>query len=96
MSYREKTQRDATVYQNLLFLILNEAQHVSGATPPIIRSLKLHKQPLVLHAWKVVGRSEIINFDTLLHLVGFFHCKNCIMMHGSTHIKLVHVVYALL
>jgi hypothetical protein len=25
----------------LLFLILNEAQHVSGATPPIIRSLKL-------------------------------------------------------
>ena len=33
----------------LLFLILNEAQHVSGDTPPIIRSLKLHKQPLVLH-----------------------------------------------
>jgi hypothetical protein len=32
----------------LLFLILNEAQHVSGDTPPIIRSLKLHKQPLVL------------------------------------------------
>jgi hypothetical protein len=33
----------------LLFLILNEAQHVSGDTSPIIRSLKLHKQPLVLH-----------------------------------------------
>ena len=33
----------------LLFLILNEAQHVSGDAPPIIRSLKLHKQPLVLH-----------------------------------------------
>jgi len=33
----------------LLFLILNEAQHVSGDTPPIIRSLKLHKQLLVLH-----------------------------------------------
>jgi len=32
----------------LLFLILNEAQHVSGVTPPIFRSLKLHKQPLVL------------------------------------------------
>jgi hypothetical protein len=28
---------------------LYEAQHVSGDTPPIIRSLKLHKQPLVLH-----------------------------------------------
>ena len=31
-----------------LFLILNEAQHVSCDTPPIIRSLKLHKQPLAL------------------------------------------------
>ena len=39
----------------LLFLILNEAQRVSGDTPPIIWSLKLHKQPLVLHTWKVVG-----------------------------------------
>jgi hypothetical protein len=32
-----------------MFLILNEAQPVSGDTPPIIWSLKLHKQPLVLH-----------------------------------------------
>jgi hypothetical protein len=31
----------------LLFLILNKAQQVSGATPPIIRSLKLHK-----HVWQ--------------------------------------------
>ena len=43
----------------LLFLILNEIQHVSGDTPPIIRSLKMHKQPLVLHAWKVVGRAVV-------------------------------------
>ena len=43
----------------LLFLILNEAQHVSGDTPPIIRSVKLHKQPLVLHTWKVVGRAIV-------------------------------------
>jgi len=28
----------------------------------------------------------IINFDTLLHLVGFF-CMNCTMMYGSTDIK---------
>jgi len=51
----------------LLFLILNEAQRVSGDTPPIIRSLKLHKQPLVLHntvegcrtcsCWMLSGRS---------------------------------------
>jgi hypothetical protein len=27
----------------------------SGDTPPIIRSLKLHWQPLVFHTWKVVG-----------------------------------------
>jgi len=33
-----------------------EAQHVSGDTLPIIRSLKLHWQPLVFHTWKVVGR----------------------------------------
>jgi len=43
----------------LLFLVLNEAQHVSGDTAPIIRSLKLHKQPLVLHTWKVVGRIAV-------------------------------------
>jgi hypothetical protein len=43
----------------LLSLILNEAQHVSGHTPPIIRRLKLHKQRLVLHTWKVVGRAVV-------------------------------------
>jgi hypothetical protein len=37
------------VYQNFI-PYLNEARHVSGDTPPIIRSLKLHKQPLVLHS----------------------------------------------
>jgi len=31
-----------TVYQNFIFPYLYEAQHVSGDTPPIIRSLKLH------------------------------------------------------
>jgi hypothetical protein len=43
----------------LLILILNKAQHVSGDTPPIIRSLKLYKQPLDLHTWKVVGRAVV-------------------------------------
>jgi hypothetical protein len=43
----------------LLPLILNEAQHVSGDTQPIIRSLKLHNQPLVLYKWKVVGRAVV-------------------------------------
>jgi len=44
------------VYQNFIIPYLNEAQHVSGDTPPVIRSLKLHWQPLVFHTWKVVGR----------------------------------------
>ena len=34
---------------------LYEIQHVSGDTPPIIRNLKLHWQPLVFHTWKAVG-----------------------------------------
>jgi len=41
-----------------IFIIpyLYEAQHVWGDTPPIIGSLKLRWQPLVLRTWKVVGR----------------------------------------
>jgi hypothetical protein len=38
---------------------LNEAQHVSGDTPPIIWSPKPHKQPPALHTWKVVGSAAI-------------------------------------
>jgi hypothetical protein len=52
----KKFQQDATVYQNLIILYLYEAQHVSDDTPSIIRSLKLHWQPLLFHTWKVVGR----------------------------------------
>jgi len=44
------------MYQYLIIPYLYEAQHVSGDTPPIIRSLKLHWQPLVFHTWKAVGR----------------------------------------
>jgi hypothetical protein len=39
---------------NFTIPYLYEAQHVSGDTPPIIRCLKLHWQPLVFHTWKVV------------------------------------------
>jgi hypothetical protein len=42
------------MYQNFIIPYLHEAQHVSGDTPPINRSLKLHWQPLVFHTWKVV------------------------------------------
>ena len=44
------------MYQNFIIPHLYEDQHVSGDTPPIIRSLKLHWQPLAFHTWKVVGR----------------------------------------
>jgi hypothetical protein len=44
------------MYQNFIIPYLYEAQHVLGDAPPIIRSLKLHWQPLVFHMWKVDGR----------------------------------------
>ena len=44
------------MYQNFIIPYLYEAQHVSSDTPSIIRSLKRHWQPLVLHTWKFVGR----------------------------------------
>jgi len=55
----EKSNKMQQCIKILLIFILSEAQHVSGDTPPIIRSLKLHKQPLVLHTWKVVGRAVV-------------------------------------
>jgi len=48
-SYSEKPNKMQQCIKILLFLILNEAQHGSGDTLPIIRSLKLHQQPLVSH-----------------------------------------------
>jgi len=43
------------MYSNFITPYLYEAQYVSGDTPPIIRSLKAHWQPLVFHTWMVVG-----------------------------------------
>ena len=51
---QRKIQQDATIYQNIIIPYLYEAQHVSGKTPSIIRSLKLHWQPLVFPTWKVL------------------------------------------
>jgi len=58
-SYSEKPNKMQQCIKILSFLILNKAQHVSGDTPPIIRSLKLHRWPLVLHMWKVVRRAVV-------------------------------------
>jgi hypothetical protein len=46
------------MYQNCISY-LYKVQHVSGDTPPIIRSLKLHRQSLDLYTWKVVGRCQV-------------------------------------
>jgi hypothetical protein len=44
------------MYQSFIIPYLYETQHVSDDTPPIIRSLKLHWQPVAFHTWKVIGR----------------------------------------
>jgi hypothetical protein len=54
--HKEKSNKMQQCIKILLYPYLYEARHVSGDTPPIIRSLKLHWQPLVFHKWKVVGR----------------------------------------
>jgi len=51
-----KTQQDATVYQNFIIPYFKWSSTCFG---PIIRSLKLHKQPLVLHMWKLVGHAVL-------------------------------------
>jgi hypothetical protein len=48
--------KNAIMYQNFIIPYLYKVQHVSGDTPVIIKSLKLHWQPLVFHTWKVGGR----------------------------------------
>ena len=54
--HKEKSNKKQQCIQNFIIPYLNEAQHVSGNTPPIVGSQKLHWQPLIFHTWKVVGR----------------------------------------
>jgi len=70
----------------LLFLILNEAQHVSGDTPPIIRTLKVQKQPLVLHNTVEVCRtcSCWALSGSVLYLTT---CPVCHSKHVELHLK---------
>jgi len=65
------------MYQNFIIPYLYEAQHALGDTPPVIRSLKLHWQHVVLHMWKVVG-----------HLVGGLCQAHTV--HDSIHQLQVH------
>jgi hypothetical protein len=80
-SYSEKPNKvQQCIKIFLLFLILNEAQHVLGYTPPIIRSLKLHQQPLVLRTWKVVRHADV---GRQVAYEGAVHCTViCYLMGG--------------
>jgi hypothetical protein len=53
---KEKSNKMQQCIKIFIIPYLYEAQHVSGDTPPIIRSLKLHWKPLGFHMWKVAGR----------------------------------------
>ena len=76
VQFINKTQQDAKMYQNFIIPYLYEAQHVSGDTPPIIRSLKQHWQPLVFHTWKVIWTYSWWTLSGTLCL-----------MQGSTDVK---------
>jgi hypothetical protein len=65
-----------SVSKFLLFFILSEAQHVSGDTSPIIRSLNLHKQPLVSHTWEFVGRAVVGRCQVAYEMV---QCKEMLL-----------------
>jgi hypothetical protein len=51
-------KENPTMYQNFIIPYLYEVRRVSGDTPFIIRSLKLHWRPFVFYTWKVVGRAD--------------------------------------
>jgi hypothetical protein len=53
------------MYQNFIIPYLYGAQNVPGDTPPIIRSQKLHWQPLVFNMWKAVRRGAHTFIDNV-------------------------------
>jgi hypothetical protein len=53
--HKEKSNKMQQCINIFIIPYLYEAQHVSDDTPPTIRSLKLHWQPLAFYTWKVVG-----------------------------------------
>jgi hypothetical protein len=54
--HKEKSSKMQQCIKILLFRIYMKLSMFRATHPPIIRSLKLHWQPLVFHTWKVVGR----------------------------------------
>jgi hypothetical protein len=79
------------MYQNFIIPYSYEAQHVSGDTPPIIKSLKLHWQPLVFYTWKVVWTCSWWTLSGT-------YCVQmilCAMLHAALHtVSFVHGCFA--
>jgi hypothetical protein len=87
-----KIQQDATIYKNFIIPHLYAFQHVSGDTPPIIKSLKLHWQPLGFHTWKVVGRGQRKNPTRCNNVSKFYYSlfiliSTCFGRHTAHHQK---------
>jgi hypothetical protein len=53
---KEKSNKIQQCIKIFIIPYLYEAQHVSGDTAPISRSLNLHWQPLVFHRWKALAQ----------------------------------------
>jgi hypothetical protein len=80
--HKEKIQQDATIYQTFIIPYLYKAQHVSGDTPPIIRRVKLHWQPLVFHTWQVVWTCSWWTLSGTLCLTTY-QCSFILLMMGG-------------
>jgi hypothetical protein len=78
------------MYQHFIIPYLYEAQHVSDDTPPIIRSLKLHWQPLVFPTCKVVGR--VVGGRFRLLMMGGVSPETCWASYKYEIIKFWYIV----
>ena len=56
VQFIKKIQQEAIKYQHFIIPYLCETRHVSGDTQPVVRSLKLHWQSLVLISGRLCGR----------------------------------------
>jgi len=89
--YTEKSNKMQQCIKLFIIPYLYEAQHVSGDTSAIIRSLKLHWQPLVFHTWKVVWTCSWwtiyrkIQQDAAMFRNLLFHIYMKLNMFRATH-----------
>ena len=88
------SQQDATMYQNLLFHVYMKLNMFRATHRPSLGAQNctsslwfcIRERRWTLRLLAATYKHGIINFDTLLHLVGYF-CMNCTMMHRSRNIK---------